>query len=152
MKNVLLLATALLGVVSMACASGSHEGGHHMDGGHWAAPHEAAKQVNPVPPDSNSISEGAKLFADLCSRCHGELARGNGPDASGLSVKPTDLKAMAGEHPDGDFAWKIKNGRGEMPAWDEELEEIEVWYLVNYIQALKEPSTEKESTHEHEHN
>lgn len=58
---------------------------------------------------------------------------------------------MAGGHPDGDFAWKIKNGRGEMPAWEEDLEEIEVWHLVNYIQSLKVQSPAKKSTHEHAH-
>ncbi|TKB11314.1 c-type cytochrome [Desulforhopalus sp. IMCC35007] len=151
MKKIILLAALLVGSASMACASGSHEGGHHMEEKHWTAPHEAAQQENPVPPDSNSISEGSKLFAELCARCHGPQAQGNGPDASGLSVKPTDLKAMAGGHPDGDFAWKIKNGRGEMPAWEDELEKIEVWHLVNYVQSLKVQSPAKKSTHEHGH-
>lgn len=139
MKKTILLVVLLVSV-SIAYASGSHKGGHHMkgEGAHWAAPKDAVEQLNPVPLNNNSISKGLNLFAELCSGCHGAQARGDGPDGSGLLVKPTNLKAMAGRHPDGDFAWKIKNGRGEMPAWKDELEEKEIWYLVNYIQSLSE--------------
>ncbi len=137
MKKAILL-TVLIGSVSMAYATGSHKGGHHMEGEHWTAPKDAAQQVNPVHSDSNTTANGMKIYKDLCYRCHGDRGLGDGPDASGLSVKPTNLKAMAGGHPDGDFAWKIKTGRGEMPAWADELEENEIWDLVNYIQSLKE--------------
>lgn len=61
---------------------------------------------------------------------------GDGPAAATLNPKPANLVAMSGGHPDGDFAWKIKNGRGAMPAWKSILKENQVWDLVNYIQAL----------------
>ena len=152
MKKIILLAV-LLGSVGIVYAAGSHKGEHHTKGenSHWAAPRSAIEQLNPVPSNSHSISNGLKLFAELCSRCHGDQALGDGPDGSGLSVKPTNLKAMAGGHPDGDFAWKIKNGRGEMPAWEDDLEEKEIWHLVNYIQSLSEHSPKKKSNHKHGH-
>jgi len=43
---------------------------------------------------------------------------------------------MAGHHPDGDYAWKIANGRGAMPAWSGSLTENQIWDLVNFIQSL----------------
>jgi mono/diheme cytochrome c family protein len=152
--KVISLFVALLASVSMACASGTHEGGHHTNeqNVHWTAPKKAIEQVNPVAVDSNSISNGFKIFTELCARCHGDQGLGDGPDGSGLSVKPTNLKAMAGGHPEGDFAWKIKNGRGEMPAWDDELEEKEIWYLVNYIQSLSGHPDSEKSMHEQTHN
>jgi mono/diheme cytochrome c family protein len=153
MMKIIFLLAALLGSVSMACAGGSHKGGHQMKGekDHWTAPKDAIQQLNPVPLNSNSISDGFKLFTELCARCHGDQALGDGPDGATLSTKPTNLKAMAGGHPDGDFAWKIKTGRGEMPAWKDELEEQEVWNLVNYIQSLSGDSPVKSSIHKHEH-
>lgn len=151
MKYKTILLTVLIGSVNMAYATGSHKGEHHMTGEHWTAPKDATQMVNPVHPDNNSTEHGSKLFADLCSRCHGDQGHGDGPDASELSVKPTNLKAMAGGHPDGDFAWKIKTGRGEMPAWEGELEEHEVWHLVNYIQSLKEHPPAQSPMHEQEH-
>lgn len=137
MKTMIVFAI-LIGSVAVSCASGSHEGGHHMESKHWTAPEEAARQVNPVLSSSNSISEGMQLYAELCARCHGDQGLGDGPDGKVLSVKPTNLKAMAGRHPDGDFAWKIKNGRGEMPAWEAVLEDEDVWHIVNYIKSLND--------------
>jgi len=128
----------LFGAVGIAYGSGSHEGGHGKKAtmSHWSSPPEALKQVNPVAADGTSISSGEKLYLQLCAGCHGENADGNGPAASSLSEKPTNLRVMSGGHPDGDFAWKISNGRGDMPAWKEDLDRTEIWHLVNYIQSL----------------
>ncbi len=132
------LTMILFGLGGLAYASGSHEGGHNKKAAmsHWSSPPEALKQVNPVAADSVSISSGEKIYAQLCAGCHGKSADGNGPAAASLSRKPTNLRAMSGGHADGDFAWKISNGRGDMPAWEEELDRTEIWHLVNYIQSL----------------
>jgi mono/diheme cytochrome c family protein len=128
----------LSGAAGVSYGSGTHAGGHDKKASmsHWSAPPEAMKQINPVKADSMSISTGQKLYSRLCADCHGQKAEGNGPSASSLSKKPTNLREMAGGHADGDFAWKIREGRGDMPAWGEELERTEVWHLVNYIQSL----------------
>jgi mono/diheme cytochrome c family protein len=57
---------------------------------------------------------------------------------------------MAGQHSDGDFAWKIANGRGPMPAWKSVLQENQIWDLVNFIQTLgdKKPDA-SHGKHEH---
>jgi len=81
----------------------------------------------------------------------GDYAMGDGPDGSGLPVKPTNLKAMSGGHSDGDFAWKIITGRGSMPSREDELEEKEIWHLVNYIKSLSGNSTPRKSMHKHGH-
>ncbi len=44
---------------------------------------------------------------------------------------------MAGHHPDGDFAWKITNGRGPMPGWKGTLTDEQIWNVVNFIQSLE---------------
>ncbi len=132
------LTMVLFGAGGLAYAGGAHEGGHHKKTtmSHWSSPPEALKQVNPVAADSMSISSGENLYVQLCAGCHGKNADGNGQDASSLSQEPTNLRAMSGGHADGDFAWKISNGRGDMPAWGEELDSTEIWHLVNYIQSL----------------
>jgi mono/diheme cytochrome c family protein len=149
-----------LGSIGVVYAGGSHKEDHHQKAAnaHWQAPQEALNQVNPVPADSNSIESGKNLYVELCARCHGENAQGDGPDTSSLSIKPTNLQAMSGGHVDGDFAWKIRNGRDEMPAWGEELDDAEIWNLVNFIQSLskhREPghsSSHKSTDHtEHAH-
>jgi len=117
--------------------------------GHWMAPETAAKRPNPVKASNASRARGKKLFAANCASCHGASARGDGPAGAALNPRPADLTVMAGQHPDGDFAWKIANGRGPMPAWNGQLSEKNIWDLVNFIQGLAAPK--KNHQHDHRH-
>lgn len=103
---------------------------------HWMAPEDAAKRKNPVTSSAASIERGKKLFQANCASCHGVGGKGDGPAGAALNPKPADLTAMAGQHPDGDFAWKIEHGRGAMPAWKATLSEAQIWDTVNFIQGL----------------
>ena len=105
-------------------------------GSHWMAPEDAAKRKNPVTTSAASVARGTKLFQANCASCHGAQGRGDGPVGKTLPTKPADLASMAGQHPDGDFAWKIANGRGLMPAWKGTLSEAQIWDTVNFIQSL----------------
>ncbi|MBF0352886.1 MAG: cytochrome c [SAR324 cluster bacterium] len=105
--------------------------------GHWMAPGKEAIRLNPVPRDAASIERGTTLFQTNCVSCHGSAAKGDGPAGKALNPPPADLTVMAGLHPDGDFAWKIANGRNAMPAWKGILQQSQIWDLVNYIQSLK---------------
>lgn len=105
---------------------------------HWMASKTEVERKNPVKKSSKSIKRGRKIYVSSCANCHGSDAKGNGPAAINLAVKPTNLRTMAGLHTDGDLAWKITNGRGAMPAWKDMLGKNQVWDLVNYIQSLKD--------------
>lgn len=142
MSKTIVLSTllALFVLGGTAYGGGSHKGGHGhekdkvMD--HWQAPKSAKQETNPLIANAASLEVGKVIYLELCSRCHGEKLQGDGPDAISLSVNPTNLKEMAGGHSDGDFAWKIRTGKGDMPAWEDELEPSEIWSLVNYIQSF----------------
>mgnify|MGYP001599182569 CR=1 FL=1 len=116
---------------------------------HWMAPENAAKRKNPVAASAASIVRGNKLFQANCASCHGAGGKGDGPAGVALMPKPADLTAMAGRHPDGDFAWKIAHGRGLMPAWKGALTENQIWDLVNYIQNLA-PTGKKQGAPQHD--
>ncbi len=51
-------------------------------------------------------------------------------------------------HPKGKVG-KIKTGKGEMPAWEDDLEEKEIWSLVNYIQSFKKSVPHGQNKHDH---
>ncbi len=103
----------------------------------WNAPEEAAQRPNPVPKDAAAIERGRKLFEQFCANCHGKNGQGDGPLAAALNPKPSNLAARAGHHSDGNFAWKIANGRGAMPAFKDQLTETQIWELTHFIQNLK---------------
>ena len=159
---------AVFSISPMALASGTHSSGYgdsenhsqmkSMDHsmmknmGHWLAPKVESARENPVKLSSESILVGAELYQSNCAGCHGENGEGNGIVSASLDPKPANLRAMAGPHPDGDFAYKIKIGRGAMPSWGNTLSETEVWHLVNYIQLLsKEPLAAKSEEPGHKH-
>lgn len=136
----------------MALASGTHGSGHGesehqseiqgMDHsmmknmGHWMAPEAEATKKNPVKMSDKSLLAGQKLFQNNCVSCHGVTGEGDGAAGAYLKPKPANLRAMANAHPDGDFAYKIKVGRGSMPGWKNTISNTEVWHLVNYIKSM----------------
>lgn len=145
--------------VAASIAEGNHTSGHnnhtehHGEGAHWMSPTGVAEEPNPTKSDAVSIARGKASYVLLCSSCHGASALGDGAAGVGLNPKPTNLKAMSGRHEDGDFAWKIANGRGAMPAWKSMLNKDQIWDLVNFIQNLKnnnddeKPAEHNYSTH-----
>ncbi len=153
----------LIATSTVTIASGMHHhegmmtGGHdedldHTHSDHWMAPASEAKRKNPVMADARSIEQGAQLYRQNCASCHGANADGKGMAGMFLSPKPANLRAMAGTHADGDLAYKIKQGRGAMPAWKAILNDEQVWNLVNYIQSLsKTPVARENERPEHKH-
>lgn len=151
-----LFAVANFAIMPATFAEGNHKGGHddshgssHGAGKHWMSPKGEAEKHNPIKSDAASVGRGEKSYATLCSACHGASAMGDGAAGVALNPKPTNLKAMSGGHPDGDFAWKIANGRGAMPAWKAVLKEDQIWDLVNYIQNLKNDQHSHSNSHTH---
>jgi mono/diheme cytochrome c family protein len=161
----LLFAIASLATLSLTSAEGNHKGGHghnenqgekhgddHGVSAHWMSPKGEAEKPNQIKSDASSIERGKKSYATFCATCHGATAMGDGIAGATLNPKPTNLKAMSGGHPDGDFAWKIANGRGARPAWKSVLKEDQIWDLVNYIQNLKNSDNDKnKKSDEHSH-
>jgi len=104
---------------------------------HWTAPADAQNRLNPVTDPIESAVRGKGLYQANCMDCHGSKADGNGPAAEYMVPRPSNLRVMAGHHPDGGMAWKIETGKGSMPAWKDEFTEQQIWDLVNFIQSLK---------------
>lgn len=104
---------------------------------------------------------GGELFQQYCASCHGSDARGTGPAAGALKVRPADLTHIAarrdGQFPDGEIARFIDgrfapeaHGSREMPVWGERFgervpeagvsEEIvrgQIVVLVEYLRSIQ---------------
>ena len=102
----------------------------------WMAPEKEAARKNPVPPSEESVIKGRGLFEANCQDCHGRAAKGLSKGESGLSKDTPDLSKRLKTHSDGDFHWKIIHGKGEMPSFEDEIPEKDIWDIVNYIKTL----------------
>lgn len=83
--------------------------------------------------DVPAVDDGAALFRQYCTSCHGESGRGDGPVAASLKLPPADLTgiaARAGGRFDAVAVREMIDGRAplpahgprEMPVWGYELE------------------------------
>jgi len=113
--------------------------------GFTLAPAASAELEAAGPPllsSPESIEAGRQLFQANCASCHGVDATGNGPNAPNLRVEPADLTAPhVNQHSDQDVHWWIRKGiGGNMPSFEGELANDEIWNLVNYIRGLSRPA------------
>jgi mono/diheme cytochrome c family protein len=82
------------------------------------------KQAATSPPPKS----GAGTYKEYCAVCHGKSGKGDGPAASALKVRPTDLTTLSrrhgGKYPDAyvvdvlrNGVWLNAHGTSEMPIW-----------------------------------
>lgn len=103
----------------------------------WMAPKEFSKMINPTALDSSSTSKGEIVFLENCAACHGENAKGLSIENTNLEINTPDLVQRLSTHSDGDFFWKIQEGKGEMPSFKSDIDENDIWDVINFIKALE---------------
>lgn len=105
--------------------------------GKWRAPDVEVNKINPIRYDVDSVSKGGELFFRHCQGCHGYWGEGNGVIGPTLNGRPANLLRLAGNQSVGEFAWKIAEGRNDMPAFRSILSQTEIWQVVNFVESLE---------------
>ena len=107
----------------------------------------------------NESLDGPRLFRAYCTSCHGQEAKGGGPAADSLKIKPADLTRLTnrngGKFPSlrvqkiisGDGVVTSPHGSREMPVWgpvfgqverDQNLGKVRIHNLAKYLETLQE--------------
>lgn len=110
----------------------------------WKAPASADTLVNPYYIEPLTLPQGQEIYTIYCAPCHGNQGKADGLAYDNLKVKPPkfqDKKVTA--QTNGALFWKIREGRGEMPAFKELLSEEQKWQLVEYVRDLSKPYKEQ---------
>lgn len=99
--------------------------------------------VKPVPSTPKSVAAGGSLFRAHCRGCHGNDAKGHGPEAPPGS-KPADLTDGTWGHgsTDADILEVIRSGVGpkfDMKGFRSRLTSEEMWSLVHYLRSIGPP-------------
>jgi mono/diheme cytochrome c family protein len=100
----------------------------------------ARAAVKPLPSTPKSVAAGAGLFRAHCRGCHGNDAKGNGPEAP-PGTKPADLTDGTWGHgsTDADIFEVIRTGVGpkfDMKGFRSRLTSEEMWSLVHYLRSI----------------
>jgi mono/diheme cytochrome c family protein len=93
-----------------------------------------------TPSTPASIAAGEASFKRYCRFCHGEDARGNGPQAP-KDTHPPDLTDAKWDHgsTDGEIFAVIKDGIGpkfDMKGYSSRMTPQEMWNVVNYLRSI----------------
>lgn len=111
---------------------------HNTDPSDWIVPDRFANMDNPVEVNNQSIRMGNSLFRRNCRDCHGNQGKGDGPESSELKVSLRDLSSdEVQSQTDGELFYKTREGRDEMPGFEADLHDEDIWHIVNFIRSLK---------------
>lgn len=85
---------------------------------------------NSTATDQDIIDAGKREFQRSCATCHGMDAKGNGPAAAALNVKPADLTQLSKQHGGVFLFWRVYekiNGKDEAPIRGHGTREMPIW-------------------------
>lgn len=96
-------------------------------------PPAAAIQDNPLPPDSDSLVRGERLYLANCASCHGIDGTGDGPLETAPEAGPLGDAVRSAS--DGELSYRIGVGIAgtPMPGFAGTLSSDDRWHLVNYL-------------------
>jgi mono/diheme cytochrome c family protein len=100
----------------------------------------AAAVKNPVASTPASIANGQASFKKYCRFCHGDDAKGDGPQAP-KDTHPPNLTDDKWDHGTSDAAIfaVIKDGIGpkfDMKGYNSKMTPQEMWSVVNYLRSI----------------
>lgn len=93
---------------------------------------------------SLAAEKARKMFAELCSLCHGTGGKGDGPSAAGLNPRPADFtncQVMEAQSEETLFTIIKRGGQSlrrstVMPAWGEALSDGQIQELVAVVRGF----------------
>ncbi len=100
----------------------------------------AARFKNTSVADDSSLARGERMYARLCSPCHGKAMAGDGPVAAKFMPPPDLLASLTRGRTDGYIYTYIRYGGVIMPSYGHALTESETWDVINYLRARQKVS------------
>ena len=118
---------------------------------------DEAPKIKQVPARATATVAGQDLFREYCAVCHGNDAKGEGPAAPALKMKPADLTQISrkngNKYPEIRVQRVINgedsvtaHGSRDMPIWgqifrhmssNQDLGKVRVYNLVKYIEQIQ---------------
>ncbi len=92
---------------------------------------------NPVSLNEGVLEEGKVLYTSYCASCHGENGQGEGKVAAIYKGVPAYNKGRVAQVSEGHIFHTITHGKGRMWPHGSQINPIERWKIVHYVQTLQ---------------
>jgi len=130
-------ATSLVTGLALTLAIGLFSGTAFANASKWVAPQDERDEKNPIERDEESVATGRELYTDNCLTCHGPTGyKGPGTEIMGVLIPNLTDAAWIATETDGSLFYKIAVGKDPMMAYEEYLDEDEIWHIVNFVRTL----------------
>lgn len=129
------LISGAIGLVGLSSFKGNQQPFHSQD--RWVAPAWADTLVSPYHDEPLTLANGEELFGLYCASCHGESGYGDGAAGGALGQKPANFHdSLVKKQSNGALYWKMSNGKGNMPPFQDVFTAEQRWQLVAYLRKL----------------
>lgn len=130
-----LIVSAGIGIVGLSSFTRNDRSVHGQD--RWMAPAWADTLKTPYHDEPLTLANGEELFGLYCASCHGESGYGDGAAGGALGQKPANFHdTLIKKQSDGAWFWKMSNGNGNMPPFQDVFTAEQRWQLVAYLRKL----------------
>lgn len=131
------LISAGIGVVGLSSFTINNQPAHSHMQDRWIAPVWADTLKSPYHDEPLTLANGEELFGLYCASCHGESGYGDGAAGGALGQKPANFHdSLVKKQSDGALFWKMSNGKGNMPPFQDVFTAEQRWQLVAYLRKL----------------
>ena len=93
---------------------------------------------NPLAASQENLARGKQLFENFCMVCHGPQGQGDGPLIPKFPNPPSFTSKRVKEFPSGRLYYVITRGGTIMPAHNTQIDQIDRWKIVLYVQQLQQ--------------
>jgi mono/diheme cytochrome c family protein len=107
-----------------------------------------------LPASEENLIAGAKLYRQMCSRCHGVSEESDNGYGQSFYPPAPHLPTTRTSYTDSEIFWVVKHGirNTAMPAWGNFLSDDEIWHVVTLVRkfdSLPDSATSELFGHRH---
>ncbi len=107
----------------------------------WVVPDDRKGLLAPLKFSDETRKLGQEVFNKTCVSCHGHPGQ---PDQAKLVPAPKDPASKEyQQNLDGEFFYKITEGRGLMPSFKKMLKSEDIWNVISYVRTFNKEYVQK---------
>ena len=97
-----------------------------------------AELVSPIASSEENIADGALLYGQMCTQCHGAEGKGDGAISRNVHIAGIpDYSTKLKDLPEGKMYHTLQYGKGLMGSHASQLSQKERWLIIEYIKTLQ---------------